>query len=148
MSEARYWLLGAAWMSVAAALVHLACIVGGPAWYRSLGAGERMAQGAERGAWFPALITLAIAIVLAIWAAYAFSAAGVIGRLPLMRTALVLISAVLLVRGIGVPLMRLWRPDLSSAFLYWSSAIVLVYGLLFAIGTWKAWPMLASKEVI
>ncbi len=133
-------------MSVAASLLHLACIVGGPPWYRFFGAGERMAQGAERGAAFPALATLAIAAVLAIWAAYALSAAEVIGRLPLMRTALVLISAVLLLRGLGLPVMRLWRPDLSSPFLYWSSAIVLIYGLLFAVGTWKAWPYLSTKE--
>lgn len=146
MSDARGWLLAAGWMSVAVSLLHLACIVGGPDWYRFLGAGEDMARGAERGAPFPILITLAIAAILAVWAAYAFSAAGLIGRLPLIRTALVLISAVLLIRATVFSLMPLGRSDLSATFLYWSSAIVLVYGLTFAIGTWKAWPLLSLKE--
>ena len=132
-------------MSVAASALHLAYIVGGPTWYRAMGAGEAMARAAERVAVAPALVTLAIAAVLAVWAAYAFSAAGAIVRLPLLRPALVAIAAVLIARGVGLPLMRLWRPDLSSAFLYWSSAIVLVYGLTFAVGTWKAWNSLAVR---
>lgn len=141
----RSLLIAAGWMSVAASLLHLACIIGGPSWYRFFGAGEKLAQAAERGSPIPAVITGGIATVLGIWAAYAFSGSGAIGRLPLLRTALVAISIVLLVRGLGVPLMQLWRPDLSSAFLYWSSAIVLVYGLAFAIGTWTMWPALAAE---
>ena len=144
MVDGRGWLLAAGWMSIAAALLHMACIVGGPSWYRAVGAGERIATMVERGAWYPTFITVVISAVLGAWAAYAFSAAGAIGRLPLMRTALVLISLVLLARGLALPLMRMWRPDLSSAFLYWSSAIVLVYGLAFAIGTWEAWPRLTT----
>ena len=36
-------------LSAAASLLHLAVIAGGPAWYRFFGAGEGMAQMAERG---------------------------------------------------------------------------------------------------
>ena len=146
LTSARDWLLVAAALSIAASLLHLACIIGGPDWYRALGAGERMAQLAARGRPGPAIVTVAIAGVLAVWALYALSAAGVIVRLPLMRVALVLISAALLARGIGVPFMQRWRPDLSPTFLYGSSAIVLAYGLTFAIGTWLAWPTLSMKE--
>ncbi len=142
----RSLLIAAGWMSVAASLLHAACIIGGPSWYRFFGAGEKLAQAAERGSLMPAVITAGIATVLAIWAAYAFSGAGVISRLPLLRTALVAISIVLLVRGLSVPLIQLWRPDLSSAFLYWSSAIVLVFGIAFALGTWASWPILAIKR--
>ena len=142
----RTLLIAAGWMSVAASLLHAACIIGGPSWYRFFGAGEKLAQAAQRGSIMPAIITAAIATVLAVWATYAFSGAGVIGRLPLLRTALVAISAVLLIRGLGFPLMQIWRPDLSSAFLYWSSAIVLVYGIAFAAGTWAMWPALSIRE--
>lgn len=145
MGSARYWLVAAATMSFAASLLHVACIIGGPDWYRALGAGERMAQLAARGRSGPTLITLAIASVLAVWALYALSAAGIIARLPLMRVALVLICVALIARGIGVPVMQRWRPDLSPTFLYGSSAIVLIYGLTFAIGTWLAWPTLSMK---
>jgi hypothetical protein len=34
------------------------------------------------------------------------------------------------------------RSDLSSAFLLWSSLIVLVIGLAYALGTWRAWSKL------
>ena len=93
------WLIAGGVLSAAASALHLACIVGGGDWYRFFGAGEAMAQAAERGEAYPALLTLAIAAVLAIWAAYAFAGAGLIRRLPLMRTALVAITAIYLLRG-------------------------------------------------
>ena len=146
MSEARPWLHAAAWMSVAASLLHLACIVGGPAWYRFLGAGEDMARAVERGSWVPAAMTAAIAVILAVWAAYAFGAAGTIRRLPLTRTALVAIAAVLLARAAMVFTPEVWAPEQTYAFRFWSSAIVLLLGLCFAIGTWRAWPSLAPRN--
>ncbi len=139
------WLLTAGGLSVAAALLHLGCIVGGGPWYRALGAGEPIARAAERGAMMPHVMALIIAIVLFTWAAYAFSAAGLIARLPLMRTALVAISAVLLFRGLGVPLMQVWRPDLSQGFIYTTAAICIAFGAIFLIGTLKAWPVLSAK---
>ena len=144
----RSLLIAAGWMSIAASLLHAACIIGGPSWYRFFGAGEKLARAAERGSPVPAIITAGIATVLGVWAVYAFSGAGVIGRLPLLRTALVAISAVLLVRGLGLPLMQIWRPDLSSAFLYWSSAIVTVYGFAFAIGTASMWAALSLERTL
>ncbi len=64
-----------------------------------------MARAAARGDWTPALITLAITAVLLMWAAYAFSGAGTLPRLPLLRTGLVTITAIYLLRGlILVPL--------------------------------------------
>ena len=127
-------------LSLAAAALHLACIAGGPGWYRFLGAGEAMARLAGRGDWRPAAITIAIAAVLAIASAYAFSGAGLIRRLPMLRTGLVLVSAVYLLRGLVVAMpSALRRPDLSPEFLLWSSLIVLAIGLIHAIGTWQIW---------
>ena len=51
-----------------------------------------MALLAERGSIQPTLITSGIVLVLSIWSIYAFSAAGVIVRLPLLRLALILIT--------------------------------------------------------
>ena len=139
------WLIAAGLGSLAASGLHIACIVGGPAWYRLLGAGEGMARMATQGSWVPAAITMAIAAVLAVWSAYAFSAAGLLARLPLARTALVLISAVLLLRAAAFFVRSSWRPDLSFGFMLWSSLIVLALGLCFTIGTWQAWPELSEK---
>jgi len=67
-------LLAGGGLSAIAALLHLGCIPGGPAWYRFFGAGERMARLAEAGSWRPAVVTLSIAALLASWSAcgYAF----------------------------------------------------------------------------
>jgi len=137
------WLLAGGGLSLAASLLHLGCIFGGPSWYRFFGAGEEMARAAERGSIRPALITAIIAALLAAWAAYAFSGAGLIGRLPFVKAALVAITAVYLLRGmvLFVP-SALGRPDLSPGFLFWSSLIVLAIGLIHAVGTWRTWSML------
>ncbi len=132
-------------LSAAASLLHIACIIGGPDWYRFFGAGEAMATMAERGSMTPALITLGIAAVLAIWAAYAFSGAGLLPRLPLLRTGLVAISAIYLLRGLAlIPALAINGSDVMP-FVLWSSLIVLVYGLAYAIGTWTAWPHLRPR---
>ena len=147
------WLVAGGLLSVAAALAHLAVIVGGPDWYRFFGAGEGMARAAERGSPIPALVTVCIAVVLLVWAAYAFAGAGLIPRLPLMRTALVLISAAYLIRGLLlVPALIAWARGKETlgehtvAFMVWSSLIVLAYGAAYAVGTWRAWPGLSARH--
>ena len=137
------WLVVGGGLSAAAAVLHLAVIAGGPDWYRFFGAGEGMARAAEQGSLAPPLVTLAIAMGLAVWAAYAFSAAGLIRRLPLTRTALVLITAVYLLRGLMLFPILAARPELLDAFAIWSSIIVLGYGVAYAVGTWRAWPELS-----
>ncbi len=144
VSPGSPWLIVGGRLSVVAALLHIGCIVGGPEWYRFFGAGEGMARAAERGEWHPALITLAIAAVLLIWAAYAFSGAGALPRLPLLRTGLVAIATVYLLRGLMFVPFNMWRPQYSNSFALWSSAIVLIYGLAYAVGTWRAWSALAK----
>lgn len=139
------WLIAGGLLSAAAALLHIAVIVGGPDWYRFFGAGEGMARAAERGSWVPAVITLGIATILAIWSAYAFSGAGLIPRLPLIRTGLVTISAIYLARGLILfPTLAL-KPDLIDTFTVWSSLIVLAYGMAYTIGTWRSWARLSRK---
>jgi len=139
------WLMLAGTLSAGAAVVHLMVIAGGSDWYRFFGAGERMARLAEQGSPRPALITLAIAAMLGLWSAYAFAGAGLIRRLPLMRTALVIITAIYLLRGlILIPALAL-NGGMVGAFTLWSSLIVLVYGIAYAVGTFRAWPALTGK---
>ena len=146
LSQGQMWLIAGGSLSIAASLLHLGCIVGGPDWYRFFGAGERVAQAAARGSWVPAAMTFGIAAVLAIWAAYAFSGAGLIARLPLLRTGLVVITAVYVLRGMVLFFPSAFqRPDLSESFLRWSSIIVLAFGLVHAIGTWRAWNSLSGE---
>jgi len=144
MTQNPFLIAGGA-LSAAASLLHIAVIAGGPSWYRFFGAGEGMARLAERGSLTPTLVTLGIAGVLAIWSAYAFSGAGLIPRLPLMRTALVLISTIYLLRGLVLIPAFIVNPGGVLPFVLWSSLIVLVYGVTYAVGTWIAWPGLSSR---
>ena len=140
------WLVAGGVLSALAAMLHVAVIAGGPAWYRFVGAGEAMAGAVERGSPTPALITLGIAATLMVWALYAFSGAGIIRRLPLLRTALVLIAAVYLVRALALLPLAILRPELVDTFAVVSSLIVLAYGLAYAIGTWVGWPGLKPRR--
>lgn len=133
-----FLLIGAA-LSATAALAHLACIAFGPSWYRAMGAGEQMARMAAEGRWYPTVVTLAISALLAVWSLYALSGAGVIARLPLLRTALCLITAVYLLRAFAAPLLRPAFPGNSTTFWIASSAICLLLGAVHLIGLRQVW---------
>ena len=129
-------------LSGVAALLHVGIIIGGPAWYRFFGAGERFAAAAE-GHWWPALVTLAIASVLGLWAAYALSGAGAIQALPLLRLALVLITAIYLLRGLTLVPALLIASSKVTPFLFWSSLICSGYGAVHLLGLIQVWSRLS-----
>jgi hypothetical protein len=133
--------VGAA-LSAIAALLHLGIIAGGPRWYRFFGAGERFARAAAQRKWYPTLVTLGIAAVLGAWAAYALAGAGVIGALPMLKWALVTITAVYLIRGLAyAPLVRA-KGGRITPFVVWSSLICFTYGLVHLLGLVQRWPAL------
>jgi len=129
-------------LSAIAALLHLGCIYFGAPWYRFFGAGEQMAIMAEQGSLQPTLITLVIFSILSLWSAYAFSAAGLIIRLPFIRLALSVITLIYLLRGItGFALIN--SPmGRTPEFWFWSSIICLIFGVFHAIGLKKQWAKL------
>lgn len=137
-------LIAAAALNATAAVLHVGVVLGGPDWYRWFGAGEGMARLAAQGSAWPALVTLGIALVLATWAAYALAGAGVLARLPLLKTVLVTVTAIYLIRAIaGFALAVLAPGGNSPVFWFWSSTICLAIGAVHAVGVWKAWPGLA-----
>lgn len=136
-------LLIGGFLSLLASLLHIGVILGGPDWYWFFGAGEEMAKMAERGSFYPTLITFGIASVLAIWAWFAFAGAGLAWKPPLLRTGLVIISAIYLLRGLVLLPMAVFIPEKINSFAIWSSLIVLAYGLFYGMGTWKAWSSLS-----
>ena len=140
------WLIAAGMLSAAAALLHIAVIFGGAEWYRFVRVPESMAQQAERGSLTPHLVTLGVVVVLMIWAAYAFAGAGLLRRLPLMKTALVAITAVYLLRGSVLFPMLVLKPALIDGFTLWSSIIVLACGITYGVGTWRAWSHLTKRS--
>lgn len=131
-------------LSFLASLLHICCIFGGPDWYLFFGAGERMAELAAAGDPYPTIITLIVGSILAGWGLYAFSGAGLIFKLPFLKTCLVLITLVYLIRGIW----GLFAPFVTShpaihqnSVTFWlvSSVICCVYGVFYLLGTVKLW---------
>lgn len=145
MNKANKFLVLGGGLSMLAALLHVAIIIGGPKWYRFFGAGEELAGMAEQGSWQPAVLTFGIALVLFIWGLYAFSGAGLLRRrLPFLKASLVIISAIYLLRGVALIPAYLVKPELIDSFLIWSSLICVVYGAAYAIGTRQVWTRLSG----
>ena len=132
-------LVAAGALSGIAAIAHLACLVVGAPLFRLLGAGEQMAQLHLAGHWHPTAVTLAIAAVLAVWCAYALSAAGVLRRLPLRRTVLAAVTAIYIVRGVAfVPVMAYFPGNSVTSWVVRSS-ICLALGPAYLVGLRQSW---------
>jgi len=139
----------AAFLSFIAALLHVAIIFGGPEWYRFFGAGEGMAKLAESGSTEPTVITFSISVVLTVWGLYALSGAGVVLKLPLLKLALCLISAVFLLRGVAgfiLPIFTNHPVIAQNSVTFWvvSSAICCVIGVFYVLGTKNNWERMSS----
>jgi putative oxidoreductase len=124
-----------------ASLLHVAIIVGGAPWYRFFGAGERMAQMATRGSLYPAVLTAIIALVLAVWSLYAWSGAGLLRPLPLLRPVLLVIAAIFTARGLlGIPVVLFARHPYAAElrarmpFMITTSLVCIVLAVCFAAG--------------
>lgn len=129
-------------LSILAALLHVGVIVGGESWYRFFGAGEQFAQAAAQGAWWPAVVTAGITLILLIWAAYALSAAGAIRALPWLKAGILLITAIYLLRGLALFPAWLFSPAEVTPFVIWSSVICLAYGGVHLLGVVQVWSRL------
>ncbi len=146
------WLRLGGILSFAIALLHVIIIfIGAPA-YRYFGAGEDMATAAESGSAFPALLTLFLVAIFAIWGFYGLSGAGVIRRLPLLKIALILIGAVYTLRGVAV-FQQLFQIATSSVEVapreIVFSLVSLVIGLAYLIGTISNWRgLVASNRLV
>lgn len=148
MNGSNYLIIGGC-LSFIAATLHLAIIIGGPEWFRFFGAGEQMAGLAESGSNYPTVVTLMIALILGIWGLYALSGAGVIFQLPLLRLALIVITAVYLVRGIAglvLPFVTTHPAITQNSITFWviSSVICCCFGLFYLLGTINNWKQLSN----
>ncbi|MEW6997434.1 hypothetical protein AADZ86_07005 [Colwelliaceae bacterium BS250] len=133
------FLIIAGTLSAIVALLHIGCIYFGAPWYRFFGAGERMAVLAEQGSIQPTIITSGIVLVLSLWSLYAFSGAGIITKLPLIRLALVLITLIYLARGVAGFFFISSPMGRSPEFWVWSSVICLSFGIVHLIGLKQQW---------
>jgi hypothetical protein len=122
--------------SLALAALHILIIVIGSRAYLYFGRAD-LAEAASGGSLYPPLVTLVITITLAVWGLYAYSGAGLLRRLPLLRIGLVTIACIYTLRGLVlVADVARWLagkpyPPRQAIF----SAAALGIGLCYALGT-------------
>lgn len=118
------------------ALLHVGVLTGGPDWIAFVGAPASIIQSARDGTWLARAGALGVAALLTVWALYAFSGAGVIRRLPLLRTVLAAIAVIFLLRGLViVPFLGRvnWRHPIDLSIVS-SSFFILGLGAAYALG--------------
>lgn len=122
--------------SLAVSVLHLWIAWRGAPAYRFFGAGEEMARAAEKGSPVPALVTLGIAGVFAVFGWYALAVAGLVPALPFQSAVLWGIGGIFTLRGlvvlVEVFLITLGRriPPQNP----WFSLTSLSIGLLYLLG--------------
>jgi hypothetical protein len=146
--KGRADLIAAGGLSSGLALFHFAIILAGASALRSFGAPD-LASRAEAGSVYPALLLAGVAGLFVVFAFYAFAAAGLAPRPPLLRAGLITIGALYTVDGIqvGPKLVGYWsRKGSVAPREIVADAVFLVIGVLYLRGTARAWPDLAPPR--
>jgi hypothetical protein len=124
------------------ACVHIIVILRGADAYRYFGAGEQIAQMAERGSPLPAILTAVLVCIFLLWAYYPLTALGVSEPLPFLQPALILIGSIYTLRGLLLVVelaarmsIITWRADVRPQD-PWFSAISLSLGIFYLWGVW------------
>jgi hypothetical protein len=118
-----------------------------PSWALYFGAGEDVTSKI----WLLYLSGFFVAIVFVIFALYAFSAAGKYRYLPFLKTVLITISIIFLLRGFFVIPEVLSNAGVIETGQYYpiqaviSSGVSLYFGMLYLVGTIKSWKYIPQK---
>jgi hypothetical protein len=120
------------------ATIHMAAVVGGPPWYAFFGAPPFIVESARAGTWPAPVSAMVIAGLMALCAAYAASALGLIRRLPLLLSALACSAAVCLVRALVLIPLAVKHPVLLNTFEVVAATVWGLAGLGFAAGFWAS----------
>lgn len=111
-------------IAAATAVWHLLCIVGGSSWYAFARAPQIVINSAKQGTLLAPVSTAVIASLMFTCTAYAFSGAGLIKKIPLIKSALVTIAFICLARALStVPYLissplDIWELVASSGWLF------------------------------
>ena len=121
-----------------------------PEWSAYFGAGNALVSN-------PTLLLVAglvVTVLFAIAGLYGLSGAGVIRRLPLLRTGLIVITLVYIYRGILfipqflVTIGALPSPEPIPLQYLLSSLVALIIGLLYLVGLIVGWKMISPKKAV
>lgn len=125
------------------ALIHWIAPLLGVDWYRFLTSPRWVVQSARDQTWQAPVGAAVIGGLMFMCGLYACSGAGLIKRIPLLRTALCFIAALCIVRGSLIFPLMYKIPERLTAFDITASFVWLIAGLCFALGTVLSWRLLS-----
>lgn len=109
----------------ASAIWHLLCIWGGPSWFALARAPKQIIGSAQQGTLLAPVSTVIVAGLMFACTVFAFSAVGLIRKVPLVKPALITIALLCTVRGlIAIPIfvsvagVDIWEIVASTVWLY------------------------------
>ena len=118
-------LMSAGGIASASAIWHLLCIWGGPSWFAFARAPKQIIDSAIEGSLLAPIGTLVVASLMFACTVYAFSAAGLIRKFPLLKPALITIASLCILRGLlAIPTfftssgLDLWQVIASTVWFY------------------------------
>ena len=121
----------------AAAALHVAALLAGPAMITALGAPESVVQSSQQGTMLAPLVILGIAAALAVLGFYALSGAGRLRPLPFVRPVLGAASGIFFLRALALPAVLLLTPAAPGQvppFEFATSLLCLLIGFAFLPG--------------
>lgn len=127
-------LISAGIIAAAAAIWHLLCILGGPSWFAFARAPQQVIASAQQGTLLAPLSTLFVAGLMFTCSAFALSAAGLIRSLPLLKSALITITILCILRALSAIPSLVYANDLDLWQLV-ASSVWLYTGICFLAGT-------------
>jgi len=127
-------LISAGVIASASAIWHVLCIIGGPGWFIFARAPQQIIESAQQGTMLAPFGTIIIATLMFACTMFAFSAVGLIRKVPLLKSALITIATLCILRA----LLGITSLTVSIGFDIWqfvASSVWLYVGMCFAIGS-------------
>lgn len=118
-------LISAGAIASASAVWHLLCIFGGPSWFIFARAPQQIIESAQQGTLLAPFGTIIVASLMFACTVFAFSAVGIIRKVPFIKSALITIAILCTLRGIiAIPVLvtpaglDVWQIIASSIWFY------------------------------
>ena len=118
-------LISAGIIASVSAIWHLLCILGGPSWFAFARAPQQIIDSAQQGTLLAPIGIVVVAGLMFACTVFAFSAVGLIHKVPLLKSALITIATLCTLRGlIAIPTftystsLDLWQIIASTVWFY------------------------------
>jgi hypothetical protein len=140
LSVQSKFLISAGVIASASAIWHLLCIFGGPSWFAFARAPQQIIESAQQGTMLAPIGTIIVATLMFACSVFAFSAAGIIRKVPLLKSALLTISLLCILRALSaIPTIAT-----SNGLDVWqivASAVWFYVGICFVTGSIKQYKL-------